>query len=82
MINKRAEYTPYDINPAVVVFDECETLYENPEDMRIKPLNSILRKFFSQDTSKASKDFVECNKHRQFIFCGSSMQPELVEKFK
>ena len=81
-ISKRAEYAPYNINPAVIVFDECETFYEEADDKRLKPLTNILKTFFTQDKEKASKEFIECNKRRQFIFTGSSMQPSLIDQFK
>lgn len=74
-INKRAEYAPFNINPAVVIFDECDSFYEDPDDKRLKPLTNILKTFFSQDPSKVHRSFLECNKQRQFIFAGSSMQP-------
>ena len=61
---KRAEYAPYNINPAIVVFDECDTFYEDPDDKRLKPLNNILKTFFTQDPTKGSPEFIECNKHR------------------
>lgn len=63
-INKRAEYAPNNINPAVIVFDECEKFYENADDTRLKPLTNILKTFFTQNPSKASRDFIECNKRR------------------
>ena len=72
-ISKRAEYAPFNINPAVIVFDECETFYEEADDKRLKPLTNILKTFFTQDKEKASAEFIECNKRRQFIFTGSSM---------
>ena len=81
-ISKRAEYAPFDINPAVVIFDECETFYEDPDDKRLKPLTNILKTFFTQDVKKAHPDFIECNKRRQFIFAGSSMQPALIEQLQ
>ena len=80
-ISKRADYAPHNINPAVIVFDECETFYEDPDDKRLKPLTNILKTFFTQDPNKASKEFIECNKRRQFIFAGSSMQNTLIEQF-
>lgn len=46
-INKRAEYAPFNINPAVVIFDECDSFYEDPDDKRLKPLTNILKTFFS-----------------------------------
>ena len=72
-ISKRNEYAPYNINPAVIIFDECENFYEDPDDKRLKPLTNILKTFFTQDPNKASPAFIECNKRRQFIFAGSSM---------
>jgi len=81
-IGTRAEYAPYNINPAVIIFDECESFYEDLDDKRLKPLNNILKTFFTQDPNKASKDFIECNKRRQFIFTGSSMQNSVIEQFK
>ena len=81
-ISKRSEYAPYNINPAVIIFDECETFYEDPDDKRLKPLTNILKTFFTQDSSKADKDFIECNKRRQFIFAGSTMQNALIDQFK
>ena len=41
-----------------------------------------MKMFFSQDSGKLSPDFIECNKHRQFIFTGSSMQEEQVDRLK
>ena len=79
-LSKRAEYAPYNINPAVVVFDECENFYEDDDDKRLKPLKNILKTFFTQDPTKASKEFIEYNKVRQFIFAGSSMQQGVVDK--
>lgn len=81
-ISKRADYAPFNINPAVIVFDECETYYEEDDDKRLKPLTNILKTFFTQDPDKASREFIECNKRRQFIFAGSSMQSSLITQFK
>ena len=46
-INKRAEYAPFNINPAVVIFDECDSFYEDPNDKRLKPLTNIIKTFFT-----------------------------------
>ena len=81
-LSKRAEYAPFDINPAVIVFDECESFYEGADDKRLKPLTTILKTFFTQDPTKASREFIECNKRRQFIFSSSSIQNSVLNSFK
>ena len=63
-IGKRAEYAPYNINPEVVIFDECDQLYEDPEGKLKRPLHNILSTFFTRNPTKASRDFIECNRRR------------------
>ena len=46
-LTKRAEYAPYNINPAIVVLDECDTFFEDPDDRLLKPLTNILKTFFT-----------------------------------
>ena len=67
------------MNPAVIVFDECDTLYEEGKTQYV---TNILKTFFTRDPQRASEAFIECNKRRQFIFAGSSMNNEVIDTFK
>ena len=77
--SKRQEYAPFNMNPAVIVFDECDTLYEEGKTQYV---TNILKTFFTRDPQRASEAFIECNKRRQFIFAGSSMNNEVIDTFK
>lgn len=83
VLQRRDKFSPFDMNPRVVVLDECDQAYESENDTTKKSLLFILRKFFGQDSGDA--EYSAFNRKRQLIFTGAHIsdrvKAELTSQF-
>ena len=50
VLQRRDKFAPFDMNPQVIVLDECDQSFENESDTTKKSLMFILRKFLGKDS--------------------------------
>lgn len=77
ILENKNKFNPFDINPKTIIIDEFDELLYNPQLSSHVVL--ILQKFgVLKGNPPSNTDFSpEVNKHRQFIFCGSTIPKQL-----
>lgn len=83
VLQRRDKFAPYDMNPRIVVLDDCDQAAFEENDTTRKSLLFILRKFFGQEAG--DREFQDFNNKRQLIYSGSTIpdkiKDELMQQF-
>ena len=74
-LTTKAKYLPFDMNPKIVIIDEFDDIINRPEmSVHLFKVLDYLGNVSGEE--KKGRFSMEVNKHRQFIFCGSTMPKE------